>query len=215
MKRVMVAVACAALTVAVISAQSQHANDDPDRHMAGSGQLPAGWHGRLDGDAAMSGVNMMQMGTGVHFMTGPAGIYYKNDKPSGTYRVEATFMQMEPAGHPEAYGLFIGGSDLEGPNQKYTYFEVRQDGRFLIKKRAGMQTPTVMNWTENAAVKKTDERGRTTNALAIAVAPGTVRFLVKGTEVASVPASEVDTSGIAGLRINHNLNVHVDAFSVK
>jgi hypothetical protein len=25
----------------------------------------------------------------------------------------------------------------------------------------------------------------------------------------------VDTSGIAGLRINHNLNVHVEGFSVK
>lgn len=215
MKPLMVVVACAALTAAAF-AQAQRGNDDPDRVMKGNGQLPAGWHGRLDGQSgSLAGVNVMQMGTGIHFMTGPAGIYYKDDTPGGTYRVEATFMQMEPSAHPEAYGLFIGGSDLEGPNQKYTYFEVRQDGRFLIKKRNGMQTPTVTNWTEHAAIKKADERGRITNTLAVAVAPGTVRFLVNGTEVASHPASAVDTSGIAGLRINHNLNVHVDAFSVK
>jgi hypothetical protein len=33
--------------------------------------------------------------------------------------------------------------------------------------------------------------------------------------VNSQPASAVDAAGIAGLRINHNLNVHVDGFGVK
>ena len=47
------------------------------------------------------------------------------------------FTQMEPAAHPEAYGVFIGGSDLQAANQKYTYFVIRQDGKFLIKRRAG------------------------------------------------------------------------------
>jgi hypothetical protein len=216
MKRLIVGVACAALAAAVMTAQGQPTAGDADRMMRGSGQLPAGWHGRLDSGATqMTGVSVMQMGTGIHFMTGPAGIYYKNDQPSGTYRLEATFRQMEPAAHPEAYGLFVGGSDLDGASQRYTYFEVRQDGRFLIRKRNGVETPTVKDWTESAAITKTDARGRTQNTLAIAVAPDTVRFLVNGTEVASVPASQVDTAGIAGLRVNHNLNVHVEGFGVR
>ena len=42
-----------------------------------------------------------------------------------------------------------------------------------------------------------------------------VRFLVNKTEVSSQPAAGVDGAGIAGLRVNHNLNVHVDGFGVK
>ena len=42
-----------------------------------------------------------------------------------------------------------------------------------------------------------------------------VRFLVNGTEVNSQPTASVDAAGVAGMRINHNLNVHVDGFGVK
>jgi hypothetical protein len=34
-------------------------------------------------------------------------------------------------------------------------------------------------------------------------------------EVSSADATQVDTNGVAGLRINHNLNVMVDGFTVK
>jgi hypothetical protein len=158
----------------------------------------------------------MAMGGGLHFMSGPAGIYYRaTDKASGAYTVTATFAQMAPAAHPEAYGLFIGGSNLESADQKYTYFLIRQDGKYLIKKRAGAATPTVVNWTDHAAINKADASGKLTNTLAVKVASDKVSFLVNGTEVGSVPASEVDASGIAGLRVNHNLNVHIDGFSVQ
>ena len=200
----------------LIAQQAQHAQHDPDK-MMGGGTLPAGWSARLDsGSTKPDGVQIMPMGGGMHFMSGPAGIYYKaTDKASGAYTVTATFAQMAPAAHPEAYGLFIGGSNLDGPAQKYTYFLIRQDGKYLIKRRAGADTPTVVNWTDNAALKKADTSGKLTNTLAVKVASDKVSFLVNGTEVASVPASDVDANGIAGLRVNHNLNVHIDGFSVK
>jgi hypothetical protein len=53
------------------------------------------------------------------------------------------------------------------------------------------------------------------NTLAVDVGKDKVRFLVNGTEVSSADAAQVDTAGIAGLRINHNLNVHVEGFAVK
>ena len=62
---------------------------------------------------------------------------------------------------------------------------------------------------------KPDASRKMTNLLAVDVKKDTVRFLVNGTEVASLPAAKVDTTGIAGLRINHNLNVQVDGFQVK
>jgi hypothetical protein len=214
MKRLILTIA--AIGVAAMPLVAQHPAD-PDKKVAGGGTLPSGWKGRLDsGDKSLAGVKAAQMGGGVHFMTGPAGIYYKPaDKGTGAYETHATFTQMEPAAHPEAYGLFIGGADLDGAGQKYTYFIVRQDGKFMIKRRAGAETPTVADWTDSAAIKKADGTGKMSNTLAIEVGKDTVRFLVNGTEVTSVDASKVDTAGIPGLRVNHNLNLHVEGFGVR
>jgi hypothetical protein len=205
------------LSLAAATAVAQH-GADPDKKVAGGGSLPAGWKGRLDnGDASMAGAKVMVMGQGVHFTTGPAGIYYKaSDKPlSGAYQATATFTQMQPAAHPEAFGLIIGGANLDGANQAYTYFLVRQDGKFLIKRRAGSETPTIADWTESAAIKKTEGSSKGINTLAVKVEKDKVHFLINGTEVTSADAAKVDTTGIVGLRINHNLNVMVENFSAK
>jgi hypothetical protein len=49
----------------------------------------------------------------------------------------ATFTQTKPSAHAEGYGLFFGGKSLEGKDQQYTYFLIRQDGSYLIKRRGG------------------------------------------------------------------------------
>jgi len=208
------------LAAALAQTPAQHAagQHDPDKQVQGGGSLPAGWQMRLDtAQAKPDAVRFSTMGSGFHVMTGPAAIFYRpSDTPrSGTYQVQATFTQMEPTAHGEAYGLFIGGSDLQGAGQKYTYFLIRQDGQFLVKRRAGAQTPSVTDWTANAAVKKTEGATKGINTLAIAVTPDKVRFLVNGTEVSSAATSQVDATGIAGLRVNHNLNVHIEGFGVK
>jgi hypothetical protein len=203
----------AALLTAPLFAQHQ---SDPNKKVAGGGTLPTGWKARLDDSAPIAGVKVTPMGGGLHFMTGPAGIYYKpSDKTAGAYEARATFTQMEPAAHPEAYGIIIGGSGLEGAAQKYTYFVIRQDGKYLIKRRAGADTPTIADWTDSPAVKKADSSGKMSNTLAIEVGKDKVRFLVNGAEVTSTETAKVDTDGVAGLRINHNLNVHVEGFAVK
>ncbi|MFN7917702.1 MAG: hypothetical protein U0Q55_20315 [Vicinamibacterales bacterium] len=189
---------------------------DMDKMQAG-GSLPAGWSVRLDsGSTKPDGVKVMPMGGGIHFTTGPAGIYWRAaDTKKGAYEVHASFNQVEPSAHPEAYGLFVGGSDLAAAGQKYTYFLVRQDGKFMISKRDGAKVTPIVPWTDNAAVKKTDAAAKGTNMLSIVVAADKVRFLVNGTEVNSQPLAAVDGAGIAGLRVNHNLNVHIDGFGVK
>jgi hypothetical protein len=214
MKRLILSMAFVALGAGAM-AQTQHpAGHDPDKMAAGGGTLPAGWSARLDnGSTKAEGVSVAPMGTGMHIKSGPAGIYFRPVDKSST--VSATFTQMEPSAHPEAYGVFIGGSDLQGPNQKYTYFVIRQDGKFLIKRRAGTETPSVINWTENAAVKKADASGKMTNAIAIHTDKEKAHFLVNGTEVAALPVAEIDVNGVAGLRVNHNLNVHIEGFTTK
>lgn len=212
MKRVLAILAFAALGATAVGAQ-QH---DMDK-MQASGSLPAGWSIRLDSGATTpDGVSVIPMGGGIHFKTGPAGIYYRAaDAKTGVYEVRAAFSQMEPSAHPEAYGIFIGGANLAAATQKYTYFLVRQDGKFMISRRDGAKVTPVIPWTDNAAVKKTDASVKGTNVLSIVVAADKVRFLVNNTEVSAQPAAGVDGAGIAGLRVNHNLNVHVDGFGVK
>lgn len=214
MKRTLALLAFCAFGATALLAQQHGA--DMDKMQAGGG-LPPGWNVRLDsGGTKPDGVSVMPMGGGIHFKSGPAGIYYRTaDARTGSYEVHASFNLVEPAAHPEAYGLFVGGSNLAAATQKYTYFLVRQDGMFMISRRDGAKVNAIVPWTPNAAVKKTDAAAKGTNMLSIVVAPDRTRFLVNGTEVSAQPTASVDAAGIAGLRINHNLNVHVDGFGVK
>ena len=109
----------------------------------------------------------------------------------------------------------IGGKDLEGDDQSYLYFLIRQDGKFLIKHRAGADTHTLQDWTEHTAIHPSAADGKATNLLAIEAGPERTRFLVNGTEVAAFEAApDMNTEGIAGLRINHNLDVQVTDFEI-
>jgi hypothetical protein len=139
-------------------------------------------------------------------------------KANGDYDVSGTFSQTKPSAHPEAYGLFIGGSDLDKDNQRYTYFLIRQDGKYLIKSRDGATTKSIVDWTTAAPMKDANvaKAGfKTSNELAIHVRGGKVSFLIGGTQVHELPRTQVSTDGIAGIRINHNLEVQVTGFDVK
>lgn len=178
------------------------------------GVTAAGWQTRLDRGSDASGVlSFMSMGTGVHATTGPAGagVFWRpGDMAKGNYTIGASFRLMEPSNHENGYGLVIGGSDLSGPNQRYTYFLVSQNGRFLIKRHNGTQTTNVADWTMHASINRPDAKGTSTNVLSVEAGASQVRFLVNGTEVSSQPRSAVDADGIAGIRVNHFLNVHID-----
>ena len=85
-----------------------------------------------------------------------------------------------------------------------------------MKRRDGEVVKDVSPKTENAAVKKPDASGKSTNALEVRVAPDKIDYVVNGTTVHSTPKSgrTAKTDGIYGLRVNHMLEVHVDNFSV-
>ena len=182
------------------------------------GVQAAGWEARLDFEADIDSVlGFMNMGSGVHVMTTGAGfaIFWQPESTAeGDFSISATFTQMERSGHANAYGMFLGGADLQGPNQQYTYFMLRQGGEYLIKKRMGEDLPTLVDWTAHDAVNDLNDRGSSTNTLTVEADGDTVRFLVNGNEVSSQPRSDVDTDGITGLRVTHLLNVHIDDISL-
>jgi hypothetical protein len=108
------------------------------------------------------------------------------------------------------------GAELQGEGQTYSYFLVRGDGNYLIKRRSGTETPTVTDgWVASDAVQAATEAGDVTNTLEVAVRGDQVHFSVNGTEVAALPAAELDAHGIAGVRLSHNLHVRVDDFEIE
>jgi hypothetical protein len=219
------AMTIAALGLAAGTVRAQ--GNDPDNVVANGGVKVAGWTGRIDPQAAKGGKKLtddrvVSMGSGFHVTSGPAAIYWNpSNTASGNYAVSATFTQTKPAVHPEAYGLFIGGQNLDTPNQAYGYFLVRQDGKYLVNHRANDSTVhKIVDWTANSAVKAIDASGKVTNALSIVVGPQMLTFMVNGVAVDSLPRANMDrtgpgsgTSGIAGVRVNHNLDVHIDGFA--
>ena len=177
------------------------------------GNEAPGWETRLDiGGEAADVLHFRPMGDGVHATTTGAGaaIFWPPERTaSGNYPIGATFTQMERSGRANAYGMFLGGADLAGDDQRYTYFMLRQGGEFLIKRRMGEELPTLVDWTAHDAVNDLNANGSSTNTLTVEAGDDTVRFLVNGAEVSSQPRSAVDADGITGLRVTQVLNVHI------
>jgi len=186
-------------------------------------QAPAGWEVRVDRSQSASDpdnvpdLKVMTMGKGFHVQGGPAGTFWNPaNRVTGNYTVKATFNLMKPSGHTNYYGLIFGGQALEGAGQKYVYFLVAQDGTFIIRARSGEKVDDVQRSTANAAVRKPGADGRSTNNLEVRVG-NNIQYVVNGTVVHTTPKSGVTaaTDGFAGVRINHVLDVHVDAFEVQ
>ena len=178
--------------------------------------LPEGWTMRLDRENVPAQPKFAVMGDGFHITSGPAAIYFKPAQSmTGDFRVSATFTQTKAPTHPEAYGLFVGGKNLDKPDQEYGYLIVRGDGKYAIKHRAGAEVHTVQDWTEHAKINKQDAAGKATNTLTVEAIGDKVRMLINGEEVKSWGRDYWQANGLLGLRINHQLDVHVSDFKVE
>jgi hypothetical protein len=185
-------------------------------------QSPAGWKLRADRSQmasdpdAAGDIKFVTMGTGFHATNPQAAVYWNPaNTATGNYSLKGTFTLVRPSGHTNYYGLVFGGSELEGAGQNYIYFLVGQDGTWLIKHRAGAATHDIAR-ESNAAVKQPDASGKSTNALEVKVLADKIEYLVNGTTVHTTPKTGMTakTDGIYGIRVNHQLEVHVDGFGM-
>lgn len=205
----------AATAAAPTPAAATGASADPDQAVAGSG-VPAGFIGRTDeAGSPISGAKYTAAANGTwEVRTGPAHILYSPSLAAHAhYTVSAKIDQLEAPHHPEAYGIFFGGQQLDGPAQRYTYFLVRGDGDFAVKVRDGADARTVLAFTRSPAIPTADASGKASYALRVTVTDR-VRFYVNDQVVATIDAKSVPTDGIAGVRINHNLHVIVTPASL-
>jgi len=206
----------ALLALAAAPLAAQGANDPT--HKVEGGALPAGWMGRTDKPTdKLTDAKFVVMGSGFHATSGPAAIYW-NPKTvtSGPFTASTTVTQTKAPTHPEAYGIFFMGSKLDSPDQSYAYFLVRGDGKYLVNHRAGAEVHKIIPWTDSPAVNKADANGKATNKLTVdATKPDSVRLLVNDKQVAALPMSHLGkTDGLVGLRVNHNLDVHIGDLTI-
>ena len=183
----------------------------------GGGVSVDGWQARLDsGRADVNDLSFMSMGGGFHVTTGPHAIFWNPENAAtGTYTLSGTFTQTEPSSHPNSFGVFIGGQNLDDDSQAYTYFLIREDGQFLIKQRVGGDTEDLSpGWAPHTAVNAI-ENGRMQNKLSVEVGQTQIRFLANDTELASIPRAGLSVDGVAGVRFSHQLNVHVSDFMIE
>lgn len=229
-------------------------------------QSPEGWMVRADRSTNPSdpdGAGDIEFTTipgGFRAVNPTAAIYWNPaNTATGDYTLRGTFKLLEPSSHANFYGLFIGGQNLEGAEQNYTYFMVAQDGSYLVRRRTGdrmpdpnapmrgrrggapgmdiAQTPAAGQMggrrggrggrggpqaiTEDIArgphdaVQQTGADGTSTNALEVRVTTDSVNFAVNGTVVHTMPKTTIQTDGIYGIRVNHQLNVEITDFGVK
>ncbi|MEN8376023.1 MAG: hypothetical protein ABFS34_11285 [Gemmatimonadota bacterium] len=207
-----------ALLIAVpVSAQDDQDDDDDQAQSEEAVELPPGWSLRLDkpGEQAAD-VSLRLMEPGWHVTTGPAAIMWSDaHHASGAYRVESKIHLTRPSRRAEAFGVFMGGSNLTEDDQDYLYFLIRQDGRYLVKHRAGAETHTIVPWTENEAIVHGSAEGSVANTLAVEVGASELAFYVNGQEVQRIERPDyLRTDGIVGLRVNHRLDLHVESLTV-
>jgi hypothetical protein len=205
------------LTLSVSALAQNRGGGAPQAPPAGNGIEVAGWWARLDNPKeARTGLKFVTMGTGFRATTGPTIILFDpNEDWEGPYTTKATLTMTKLASHQVAYGLFVGGQDLDTDKKRYTYFEIRQDGKYLIRKRSGSTIADVAgSWADHAAIQKPNASGSQTNELAIQVGRDAVVFMANGQTVATHPATAIDVVGMSGLRIGHGLDVQIDGFSV-
>lgn len=215
-------VAVSLLAVVAAAPLAAQGGMDHTTKITGSGKLPAGWNARFDqAGSALTEVDVRQAGTALAFRSGPAAIFWNTkDVASGSYTVSAIFNQKKSMQH-EGYGLFVGGQNLSDPTQNYLYMVIKpQAGTFLINHRNGNAAPRklVAETPSEAINKDAPGTGAAENAMAIRVARDSVHFYINGREVRVFPKAAlagVATDGLAGLRINHNLDIEVREFGVK
>ncbi len=157
--------------------------------------------------------------TEFRYVGGPAGtLWMPGQTASGDYTLSATFTQNEPASHTTFYGLVFAGSDLGDPTQRYLYFQVAQNGTFLIKERTGDETADLEGGeTEHPAVQTPPDGGSAVNELEVRVVGDTISYVVNGTVVHTTARAGVFaiTDGAVGARVNHVLDVTVSNFRVQ
>ncbi len=209
------AVAIAAVAVpATMSAQSGHNLERPEH-----------WKVRYDGSDEAAERNFVVMRPGWHVYAGPGGLLWDPGRfASGNYAVKST-IYLFPKGDPERsgstrldspFGLFLGGSDLEGEAPEYVSFQIDNAGRFRITRHTGDDVQDLAPWTAHDGVSILAEAAPSPaeNVLEVDVRGEQTIFYIGGELVAELPSEDLDLDGAIGVRAGEGLSLHITEIAI-
>lgn len=190
-------------------------------------ERPGHWTARYDDGAGTAERRFVVMRPGWHIFAGPGGLLWDSGRfASGSYSVSST-VYLFPEGDPDqsgstrldsAYGLFLGGRDLDGGTAAYVSFVIGNDRRFRVASHhGGSDTAELVPWTDHEAIAAFDETttgGPVENVLAIDVRDDAVIFYVNDAVVAQLPRDGLPLDGIIGLRAGAGLSLHVTEIEI-
>jgi hypothetical protein len=220
------ALAFSATTLAAQNTEPTSLPPDPENPIGQEGAMPPGWLVRLDhpdtgvkiGGEEDADIWFVTMTPGWHVTTKPAGIFYHPAAiAEGTYQAQSTIHLFDPGQRNEAYGIFFGGQNLQDDHQTYLYFLIRRSGEYLVKQRQGHETRVLIDWTPYDGILKyeDDTQGSVENTLSVTVDAKTITFYINGAKVANIARGSLSTDGVVGLRLNHNVNVHISDLRIE
>jgi len=208
-------VALAALGApATVSAQSGHNLERPEH-----------WKVRYDGSDEATERNFVVMRPGWHVYAGSSGLLWDPGRfASGSYAVKST-IYLFPKGDPERsgstrvdtpFGLFLGGSDLEGDKPTYVSFQIDNAGRFRIARHTGEEFQELTPWTTHDAVSVLDDPATSPaeNVLEVDIRGEQTIFYIGGEAVADLPSDELELNGLLGLAAGEGLSLHITDIAI-
>ena len=198
--------ALAALVAALALAPSARAQQPPAPDVR-----PAGWQRSLDrAGHADTSLAFVRMPPGWHVTAGPGGVVYDSATVArGRVRLESQLFLFSRAPEVGAGIAFGGARDATGAF-RYLAFVVGPDGRFRVTRHDGARTTELVPWTAHPAVTvRAADRPNVEERLAVEADDASVRFVVNGQAVATLPRTEASPDGVVGLRVDPGANAHV------
>ena len=183
-------------------------------------ERPAHWKARYDDGTSASERRFVVMRPGWHVFAGPGGLFWDpGSYASGAFGVSSTIF-LFPEGDPEQsgssrldspFGLFLGGSGLEGDAARYVAFELRNDGQFRVAEHTRRETRDLVPWTAHDAVVTSgaETTGPAQNLLAVDVRGDRTVFYLNDQAIAELPGERVALDGVIGVRAGAGLSIHV------
>jgi hypothetical protein len=150
------------------------------------------------------------MPPGWHITTSSAAILYDPaNQARGRFAIEAE-IHLFPGESNEGYGVFLGGSGLDGILPSWTAFLITKDGSATIVRRQNNSSTSLFPTTKAESIKPhTGGDGTALNIIRVLVQGDSAVFSANGQRIAAVPARELGLDGTFGFRVGQNLNLHV------
>lgn len=216
-----VGIVAAGLIYAFPAAQEQA---DADRKVSGGGVTAKGWQGRAD-TGNRQGLTIKDSkfapeGSGFRLMTGPAAFYWNPaNAAKGDFTVKATFSEAKQSyNHPHPFGVFIGGSGLDGDAPNALYCVAYRDGTFLVRQFvAGKPTTLAKKNAHESVAKASGPEAAVKQEVGWTVKGDRAECMINGAAVWSGTRADLGNAsldGLTGIRVSHNSDALVSNFTV-